>query len=379
MNELPEKSVHMAVTSPPYWGLRLYLDKDDPNRHLEIGQEETAEAYIESMRQIFGGENNPVGVWRVLRDDSVLWVNWGDSYSSTGGRTSAHGPNADCGNTLSEATPTSRSGPRNMKELKPKNLVGIPWRCALALQADGWILRSDIIWHKTSPMPESVTDRCTKAHEYIFMFAKNEKYFFDNEAIKEPCESDHPSGAGYKREHRLTYQNADGTARGNDAEWNNIGGTRNKRDVWTVGPSGFSGAHFACYPPDLIKPCILSSTSAKGCCPKCGSPWERIVETESVGRRRKDGMPIAPMPGHPEPDTGAAGSTITKTVGWEPTCKCGETSLVPCTVIDPFGGSGTTGQVAIELGRNAILVELNPKYIPLIETRTSTTPGLALA
>lgn len=150
------------------------------------------------------------------------------------------------------------------KGMKPKDLIGIPWQVAFALRSDGWYLRQDIIWQKPNCMPSSVTDRCTSSHEHIFLLAKSERYFFDNKAIQEEAVSEHQSGNGFKRPERLSYQNQDGSARGNDAQWTGVGGTRNKRDVWSIPVKGFTGAHFATFPPDLIRPCILAGAPLGG-------------------------------------------------------------------------------------------------------------------
>ena len=259
LKTLPDGSVHCCVTSPPYYGLRDYGVAG------QIGLEETPEAYVAKLVDVFRE------VRRVLRDDGTLWVNLGDSYAAGGG-TGKPGPNATVGNTLSGCqyralTPVG---------LASKNLLGIPWRVAFALQADGWILRQDIIWHKPNPMPESVKDRCTKAHEYLFLLAKKPRYWFDANAIREPQKE-----SSLKR----------------------LLPGANRRSVWSICPRPYKGAHFAVFPPALVEPCI------KAGCPAGG------------------------------------------------------------TVLDPFGGSGTTGQVAKSLGRNAILIELNHAYKQLIDDR----------
>lgn len=321
---MPQKSVHCCVTSPPYWGLRDYGHPD------QIGQEKTPQEYINSLLCVFRG------VWNALRDDGTLWLNLGDSY------------NGYMANQRGTGLETERQKARKFIEpgaglrtnsLKPKDLIGIPWRVALALQAEGWYLRSDIIWAKANCMPESVTDRPTRSHEYIFLLTKSAKYFYDYEAIKEPCIYDKDGTGTAARKARAskdlkshpTAERAGIRPKGDDKQrghsrrhdgfndrWNQMekeeqcSGTRNKRDVWNIAPANYPDAHFATYPPDLIKPCILAG------CPVGG------------------------------------------------------------TVLDPFGGSGTTGAVALELGRNAILMELNPEYIPLIEKRTNVTKGLPL-
>jgi len=279
LKTLPDGSVHCCVTSPPYYGLRDYGVAG------QIGLEETPEAYVAKLVDVFRE------VRRVLRDDGTLWVNLGDSYAAGGG-TGKPGPNATVGNTLSgcQYRALTPVGPAS------KNLLGIPWRVAFALQADGWILRQDIIWHKPNPMPESVKDRCTKAHEYLFLLAKKPRYWFDSEAIKEEAVT--PANPRY-----MGSKDQVGTLR-RDVGREPLGYTnRNRRSVWSICPRPYKGAHFAVFPPALVEPCI------KAGCPAGG------------------------------------------------------------TVLDPFGGSGTTGQVAKSLGRNAILIELNPAYHDLIRSR----------
>jgi DNA modification methylase len=259
MRDMPDCSVQCCVTSPPYWGLRDY------GHEGQIGLEDTPEDYVERIVAVFRE------VRRVLRNDGTLWLNLGDSYCGGGGyapdapanKRRAEGDGWGAMNAFStregEARKKSRPGytPPN---LKPKDLVGIPWRVAFALQTDGWWLRQDIIWHKPNPMPESATDRCTKAHEYLFLLTKSARYYYDAESIKEQAVSDHPSGNGYKRGARKSYQNADGTPRGNEKQWTGVGGTRNCRSVWTVTTKPYKGAHFAVMPPKLIEPCIKAGS-----------------------------------------------------------------------------------------------------------------------
>jgi DNA modification methylase len=348
LRTLPDESVHCCVTSPPYWGLRDY------GHDGQIGLEETPEAYVSRLVEVFRE------VRRVLRSDGTLWLNLGDSYAAGGmsnpsGKSTLGGGKdrgaADC--RINRALPDS---------LKPKDLVGIPWRVAFALQADGWWLRQDIIWHKPNPMPESVTDRCTKAHEYVFLLAKSQRYYYDAEAISE----DAKPGT-----HITTQKSFGGQAAGAGVapsgnqipgkEWS-WGETRNRRSVWTVCTKPYSGAHFAVMPPDLVKPCIMAGTSAEGCCAACGAPWQRVVERERVATR-------------PGTDTKVTGDSMTdgnrdpqrhvtevKTVGWERTCECDEARVSPCTVLDPFNGAATVGLVSLQLQRRYIGIELNPDY-----------------
>lgn len=244
---LPDNHFHTCVTSPPYFGLRDYGNPD------QMGLEKTPDEYVAGMVALFRE------VRRALRDDGTLWLNLGDSYASVGGV--GQGRHWDGRNKNTETQSLRRTPGAGIKN---KDLIGIPWRVAFALQADGWYLRQDIVWHKPNPMPESVTDRCTKAHEYVFLLSKSERYHYDHEAIKEPAVSDHPSGNGFKRDARLTYKNPDGTPRGNDEQWTRVGGKRNRRSVWTVPTRPFQGAHFATFPPDLIRPCILAGCPVGG-------------------------------------------------------------------------------------------------------------------
>jgi DNA modification methylase len=238
MREMPGDHVQTCVTSPPYWGLRDY------GVGGQMGLEKTPGEYVGNLVNVFRE------VRRVLKDDGTVWLNLGDSYTS-GGRSSRDHDKKLSARHLSARADTPAG-------LKPKDLVGIPWRVAFALQADGWYLRQDIIWHKPNPMPESVRDRCTKAHEYIFLLSKSPKYLFDHEAIKEP--SVDKKGCGNTRQPRHVPGHADNSTRHN---LHNIPvrETRNRRSVWTVTTKPFKGAHFATFPVDLIEPCILAGSS----------------------------------------------------------------------------------------------------------------------
>jgi DNA modification methylase len=295
LRTLPAGSVQCCVTSPPYFGLRDYgVDG-------QIGLEATPDAFVAEMVAVFRE------VRRVLRDDGTLWLNLGDSYAAARGGThqpaetlaGGKGGKTDDGGRVNRDRHDGYSPTRNAAAIgmKRKDLIGIPWRVAFALQADGWYLRQDIIWHKPNPMPESVRDRCTKAHEYIFLLSKNERYFFDSEAIAEPSNPDHFRKTRSLRKDARGLSADNGFANGREYE------TRNRRSVWTVTTKPFKGAHFATFPPDLIEPCILAGSK----------------------------------PGD--------------------------------TVLDPFGGAGTTGLVASRLGRKATLIELNPAYVEIARAR----------
>lgn len=251
MQTLDSESVHTCVTSPPYFGLRDY------GHAGQVGLEDTPDAYVARLVEVFRE------VRRVLRDDGTLWLNLGDSYARAGGWSNNNGldgvSRAEGTRAASNMTGGGGNSQKLASGLKSKDLIGIPWRVAFALQADGWYLRQDIIWHKPNPMPESVRDRCTKAHEYVFLLSKSQKYYFDAEAIKEPADpKNHWKSAGIRR-------TAPGsTDHGGPAAGERAYETRNRRSVWTVTTKPFKGAHFATFPPDLIEPCILAGAPTGG-------------------------------------------------------------------------------------------------------------------
>lgn len=377
LRTLPDQSVHMCVTSPPYFGLRDYgVDG-------QIGLEETPEAYVARLVAVFRE------VRRVLRDDGTLWLNLGDSYASSGGisqpQPDASGGvgNKKFGTRGQQGSSNSYGGFERPKtvgiNLKPKDLIGIPWRVAFALQADGWYLRQDIIWHKPNPMPESVRDRCTKAHEYVFLLSKSARYYYDHEAVKEEGSGRIPGNK------RPTEKRNDGgiehaaNGHGIFAASQRAYDSRNRRSVWTVTTRTYKGGHFATFPPKLIEPCILAGTSERGVCPHCGAPWQRLVHrpkapdevftnTKSIDPKRNRTMGGG-LKQTGEKLTRWRAENPSVTTGWTPTCKCPEHEPISAIVLDPFGGSGTTAVVAQQHGRHAILIELNPAYIALAEER----------
>jgi len=271
LRRMPDGSVQCCVTSPPYWGLRDY------GHDGQIGLESTPEAYVTRMVEVFRE------VWRVLREDGTLWLNLGDSYAAT---TKTTGRNdADRRNTWGTfadgvSKPSDSGGTKTKVDcvgLKPKDLCGIPWRVAFALQADGWYLRQDIIWHKPNPMPESVRDRCTKSHEYVFLLSKSERYYYDAEAVAEPA----TAGTHITTEKSFGGQAAGAKVApsGNQIpgkQWS-WGNTRNRRSVWTITPKPFSGAHFAVMPPDLADLCIRAG------CPEGGVVLDPFGGAGTVG------------------------------------------------------------------------------------------------
>jgi len=419
----------MCVTSPPYYGLRDYgtgtWEGGDPNcshkrdsktsdkcitghvnlegavgdgiykdvcprcnakrKDLQIGLEQTPEDYIKEMVNVFRLVKD------LLTDDGVIWVNIGDSYSSykdckSIGQTLAKGTNREEAHVLDKGnSPTRNTKMLKSQGLKNKDLIGIPWMLGFALRADGWYLRQDIIWHKPNPMPESVTDRCTKAHEYIFLLSKSDKYFFDNEAIKEPSVNSE-SYKGRRQRSAMTDDsevvlNKFGATRSGfkNIEEGKTYPTKNKRSVWTVTTKPYKGAHFATFPKDLIEPCIKAGTSEIGHCPACNARWKRIkIDTGErhdveiyTGQAVKDYEDASVQnPSDTKRRVLESMSKIYK-YDWIPTCECGEKPVADI-VFDPFMGSGTTAQVALELGRQYLGCELNPNYEALQQERINS-------
>jgi DNA modification methylase len=396
--ELPAESVHCVVTSPPYWGLRDYgtaswdggdeaCDHERARKAIgnspsakstlttnngkgpqpgdkfsagsqsgfgqscpcgarridsQLGLEPTPEAYVENMVAVFRE------VRRVLRADGTLWLNLGDSFGD-------------------------------------KQLQGIPWRVAFALQADGWYLRSDIIWSKPNPMPESVTDRPTKAHEYLFLLSKSPRYYFDADAVRE-ADAGLPSGNGFAGRQGGARQSAVDGGNGT-AERFTPGAGRNLRSVWTIATEPYPGAHFATFPRKLVEPCVKAGTSERGVCPECGAPWVRVVAerpypAELANAAKAHGGVGNNLGGQRHQDWLDANPK--QTTGWRPTCDHRvwfplngieqEAGPVPAVVLDPFAGSGTTLLVAQALGRRGMGIDLNPDYLKQALVRNAQTP-----
>lgn len=421
LRTLPDGLVQCCVTSPPYWGLRDYgvparsWDGQPGCRHewgeLErgrrrdllpadqsastarlgtdprqgragieggrfcgrsgawrgcLGLEPTPELYVAHLAEVLRE------VRRVLREDGTLWLVLGDSYAAARSQQAPDRKRRDPGQLPSTAVPAGA---------KAKDLLGIPWLVAFALRADGWRLRSDVVWAKRNPIPESVRDRPTRSYEYLFLLAKRPRYFYDPDAIREP-DCGIAAGNGYARPERISYRDQHG-ARGQHAHWR-PGGGRNRRDVWSITSRPFRGAHIATFPPELVEPCILAGSSPTAC-GVCGAPWRRIVEacgeTSTQRARRTGHSPGARVhPGGCAQSLDFRGSHAAlkprqrRTVDWRPSCAHADGSG-RCLVLDPFCGAGTTGLVALRHGRRFLGIELNADYVRLARERLAAVGG----
>jgi DNA modification methylase len=353
-----------------------------------LGLEGDPLLYIGHLVQVFREAR------RVLAEDGVLWLNLGDSYARNSGTDVAPSCSAAVGNsrrTLDQIRVLKQRAPSG---LKPKDLIGIPWRAALALQADGWYLRSDVVWAKGvsfartwhgNPMPESVTDRPTRAHEMVFLLSKRDRYFFDHVAVQEAAvqsatgkAASFRREAGNKRDQSIPGQKA-GTHRPNRENTTYNGPMRNLRDVWTVTTKPYPGAHFAVWPADLVLPMVLAGTSAIGHCPACGKRWARVTEktTRFAGNSAisgrdlseiRDGGKHAGTVNGGNKNLKAGPQTLVTSHGFRSACSC-NSAPVPDVVLDIFGGSGTTAAVALSAGRSAVLIDANVGYDGLQDGR----------
>jgi DNA modification methylase len=406
LKSLDEQSINTCVTSPPYWGLRDYgtgewvggdpdcphmrttkISKDTATGHKamyeqgnvvgdaiykskcpkcgsvrkdkQLGLEETPEEFVENLVRVFKE------VKRVLRDDGTVWLNLGDSYYNYRPGKGQALSKQSVSNTDQDLPQDCARRGNKIAGLKEKDLVGIPWRVAFALQADGWYLRQDIIWHKPNPMPESVRDRCTKSHEYIFLLSKNPKYYYDNEAIKEDAKSAGKKSDGFKgRQGGAEYHATSGGIGSEEKIYNK----KNKRSVWTITTKPYKEAHFATFPTELIEPCVLAGCPEE-ICVDCGKPYKRVMQKPKqleIERNKRSGL-----------DDRKVGGVLDKynrenppiDLGLQKQCDCETNETKAGTVLDPFGGSGTTGLVASKHNRNAVLCELNEGYIDIAEKR----------
>lgn len=347
-----------------------------------LGLEPTFQMYTAHLVEVFRE------VWRVLRDDGIAWLNLGDSYANDAKWGGASGGKHVAA--LHGQTGIGRQ--KVVTGLPPKSLIGIPWRVAFALQDDGWILRQDIVWAKPNAMPESVDDRPSRSHEFIFMLAKQPRYFYDHVAIKEPVGEAMVAAAKRKAvEPGKVYQHDEHSRMGKTSPnrvWSDPAAVarildgRNKRDVWVIATLPYPDEHFAVFPPKLVEPMIKASTSEKGVCPDCGAPWKRVVETTDISdeplvsdeRKWTDGYGVTSAVHKTSIEGGQSlVQNVVETVGWAATCGHG-CEPVPARVLDPFGGSGTTAMVAQQLGRKGILVDLNPEYSDLQLVRNKDIP-----
>jgi DNA modification methylase len=471
LRRLPDNHFHCVVTSPPYWGLRDYgiepviwggrpeckhvWGTANPCHHpgqvpqTNMTGRGNAEAIATGQTAHTGQFCQRCGAWRgclglepdpdmyvshlveifrevrrVLRDDGTVWLNLGDCYTSGGRET--HGTRVG----YKQQTNRGMNGKNDPvrigtpQGLKPKDLVGIPWMVAFALRADGWWLRSDVIWHKPNGMPESVRDRPTSAHEHVFLLSKSQHYFYDQDAIREPLMQ-----SSIDRISQSTFDNQNGGPKdprnGGEGTRNRSarqglenlkdayerGQGRNKRNVWMIPTYPFPDSHFATYPPALVELCIRAGTSEYGCCPECGAPWERVMERI----RRDNGKPSDNLKLQHEEVFARGGNQATytrvgyyesMTYGFRPTCDCYDEryrqefprtrsrrkrqhqdlagrwlprvrrhpgkctwSITSCRVLDPFGGAGTTALVADRLQRDATLVEIKAEYAEMARAR----------
>jgi site-specific DNA-methyltransferase (adenine-specific) len=362
LKRLPDECFHTCVTSPPYWGLRDYglPPTDWGDWRGCLGLEPAPEMYVEHLVRIL------MEVRRVLRSDGTLWLNLGDSYVSAKSRHSSNVQTLSNGKYRGEPLNGSRPDLRGHPMLKDKDLTGIPWRVAFALQAAGWWLRQDIIWHKPSPLPESVTDRCTKAHEYIFLLSKSARYYYDAESVKEKAKTE-GSVHVHKPGNKMSAVAGNPMHATKPQRTMVTGAFRNRRSVWTVAAQPFRGAHFATFPPMLIQPCILAGCP-KEMCPACGKPRYpimKIVGTRDVenytGKAEKNYESAgAQNPSDTKRRILRSMSEVKATSGYSD-CGCG-VRFESGVVLDPFAGAGTTGIVALQEERNFIGFDLSEKY-----------------
>jgi len=471
LKTLPDCLVDCIVTSPPYWGLRDYgtepviwggdpecvhewgewREKHDVRESVTIAKSRTTDRFYGEESRRFDGNHQKhtagafcrlCGAWRgslgleptldlyiehlvtifreahrVLKDEGVMWLNMGDAYYG-GGRAGSnpeyYGKHKMFGKT--GWNPGIFGRPTAIPPgFKPKDMVGQPWRLAFALQADGWYLRSDIIWAKPNPMPESVSgtgyyrhkvrqiidgkkewvecpgcEKCnphdgyvlrwnagrpTKSHEYIFLLSKSAKYYYDAEAIKETSSENTHSPGTNSCPKQENVPGGQGIRANSTFPTPHRPPTRNKRTVWTIATQPFPEAHFATFPEKLIEPCIRAGTSEKGYCSECGKPWVRVIDKEDPPRRNVDGN----YPGNQTINTRKyvhdATGPQSMTVGWQPSCSCGA-DIVPGLVCDPFGGSGTVALESKKLGRDYLIIELSPEYVDMANKRVRDKMGL---
>jgi DNA modification methylase len=434
--DLPNESVHCVVTSPPYYSLRSYGTEPqvwggDPNCSHVWGEPipakpqtggdgsastlTTTTPLAAAARQNHSGKESAFcrcGAWRgdlgleptpwhfiehlvlifreikrVLRKDATCWINIGDSYAGGRGGNYTKGTRNTSGQNITNVR--NRPGWLSATNVKAKDLLMLPAQLALALRADGWRLRSEIVWAKKAPMPESCTDRPTCAHEKVFLLTKSKNYFYDSVAAAEAFAEEEYNG-GHEIMHNMPGRKA-GNRRAYSVEHRagmselqrekeQSSSYPNMRNVWFLGPAPFPGAHFAVFSPEIPRRAILAGTSAKGVCPKCGAPRVRVVEKKSFDRNtdRLYGGTLGHNPSGTVPGSNTRGcpDPETQTIGWRPSCACDAGKPVRATVLDCFLGSGTTALVADQLGRDCIGIELAPSYAAMSERRVRDDAGM---
>jgi DNA modification methylase len=454
LRELADDSVHCVVTSPPYWTVRDYKvepqtwggdprcrhewvgaehlarggfahgGEQDRNERLKwssalcstcgawsgaLGLEPSLDLYLANILEVFEE------VRRVLRPDGTLWLNLGDAYNAFNGNRQTTSEYA--GRDVEKGRPVLPGGwGLTERTLKPKDLLGLPFRVVLMLQEVGWWFRSTVIWHKPNPAPESVRDRPTNAHEYLFLLSKRRRYYYDVVAGREPFadathrrleqasfhsqEGGPKDGLNPNRSQRRSLENlkrkqdaaaaagAPATQRrmtGFNARWEqseangSAPADRNLRSVWTIAPEPFKEAHFAVFPRRLVQPCIRVGTSERGCCPDCGAPWRRVTKpSERYARLLGKGYHGHEADAERGRHQGSGDRDAVRdleTLAWEPTCSH-EEEPIPAVVLDPFCGSGTTGVVAVQEGRRFLGFELSPTFVEMAERRIANEGGL---
>jgi DNA modification methylase len=357
---LADGSVQCCVTSPPYWGLRDYNEKN------QIGMEVRLEDYTAALVQVFSE------VKRVVRDDGTLWLNIGDSYGS--GNRVGHGTRVGYKQQTNRGMNGTQDPPRAPQPawLREKNLLGVPWRVALALQANGWILRNAVIWQKPNQFPESVKDRFTRSYEHVFLFSKQPHYYFDQEALREPHQAD--SVARTRRGRSPTHKYAEGGPGHHTLTMDVTGGChpqgRNGRDVWTISTQASGLDHYGTFPLEIPRRCILAGTSAQGACVGCGAPVVQRMERTTIPDPRAKGSRF---------DTGKTGVNgqgrvqpgeryLRQPGAWAPSCPC-NVGVRPCVVLDCFCGVGTTALAAWHLGRSCVSLDLSGVYLQQAQAR----------
>jgi len=330
LNSFPPEIFHSVITSPPYFNLRDYSVEG------QLGQEKSPEEYVENLVEICRG------VKRVLRKDGTFWLNIGDSYNSDSGFCRA------TNGWDREGREQGSSDKKAIKHsyIKRKELFGVPWLVAFALQREGWFLRCDIIWKKENVCPDGAKDRPTRSHEYVFLLSKSPKYFYDYYNSLEATAYSPKNIQRFGARHQV------GTFRNDQNRTFQAYGMRNRRSVWETSVSSFSGNHWATFALELIEPCIKVSTSDHGCCAQCGTPWSRKTEVIQIKPYNEEECEKKIVP-----------------LAWKKSCNCDTNEIKPCLILDPFSGMATTGIGCLKYNRNYVGIDINSEYINLSRER----------